>query len=66
MQVSLLYAQVEGYRNMLKLSSRPLVFTLSQAFLKKQKDAWNYSLCIPSASFSARFLKKNISQVIFY
>ena len=44
--VFLLYAQVKGYRNMLKLSCRPLAFTLFQAFLKKQKEAWNYSLCL--------------------
>ena len=35
--VFLLYAQVKGYRNMLKLSCRPLAFTLFQAFLKKTK-----------------------------
>ena len=54
--------QVEHYRQWLKLSCRPLAFTSYQAFLKsKERSGTSFS-----ASFSAWFLKKNISVVIFY
>ena len=54
--------QVEGYRNILKLSWRPLAFTSYKAFLKNRKRS-GISL---RTSFSAWFLKKNLSLVIFY
>ena len=41
--------QVEGYRNVLKLSCRPLAFVLYKAFLKKNKKRSGASL---PASFS--------------
>ena len=49
-------------RYILKLSCRTLVITTYKAFLKNKKRSGT-SL---SASFSAWFLKKNISVVIFY
>ena len=54
--------QVEGYENILKLTYRPLAFTLCKAFLKNKKSS---GTSFP-ASFSAWFLKKNIYPVIFY
>ena len=51
--LSLLYAK---YRNISKLSCRPLAFTLYKAFLKNKKG---------SASYPAWFLK-NISLAAFY
>ena len=53
--------QVENYRHILKLSYRSLAFTLKIFFFKKKKKS---EISLP-ASFSAWFLKKNIS-VIFY
>ena len=50
-----------GYRNTMKLSCRPLAFTSYEAF-KKTKNRSANSLV---ASFSAFFLKKNISLAIF-
>ena len=50
----LLYIQVEGYRNILKLRCRPLGFTSYVAFLKNKKRFGPILL----ASFSAWFLKK--------
>ena len=52
--------QVEGYRNILKLSCRPLAFTSYKAFLKNKKRS---GTSLP-ASFSAWFLMKNISLVL--
>ena len=46
----------------MKLSCRPLAFTSYKPFLKNKSRA---GTSLP-ASFSARFLKKNISFVIFY
>ena len=46
----------------LKLSCRPLAFTSYKAILKNK----NRSGTSLSASFSAWFLKKNISVVVFY
>ena len=37
----IIVCQVEGYRIILKLSGRPLAFTLYKAFPKKQKVVWN-------------------------
>ena len=54
--------QVEGYRNILKLRYRAPAFTSYKAFFKNKKR----SITSLSASFSAWFLKKNISLVIFY
>ena len=54
-QLVFIIYQVEGYRNILKLSCRPLAFAS-----KKESGT------ILPASFSAWFLKKNISLVIFY
>ena len=53
--------QIEDYQNWLKLSCRPLAFTSNKAFLKNKKRSGTS----PPASFSVRFLKKNISLVIF-
>ena len=50
------------YQNILKLSCRPLTFTSCKAFSKNKKRSGT-SL---SASFSAWFLKKNISLVLLY
>ena len=54
--------QVEDYRNWLKLSCRPLAFTSYKAFLRNKKRSGTSLL----ASFSAWFLKENISLVIFF
>ena len=53
--------QVEDYWNMLKLSCRPLAFTSYKAFLKNKRSGTSFL-----ASFSAWFLKKSISLVIFH
>ena len=55
-------SQVEGYRNILKLSCRPLAFILYKAFSKNKKSS---KTSFPD-SFSACFLKKNIFIVNFY
>ena len=54
--------QVKGYQNILKLSCRPLAFTSHKALLNNKERSGTCLL----ASFSALFLKKNISLVIFY
>ena len=49
--------QIEGYRNILKLNSRPLTFMLKCSILKKQKEDWNKSPCLVfSMSFEFFFL----------
>ena len=53
---------VEGYQNILKLSCRPLAFTLYKAFLKNKKRSGT----ILPVLLCACLLKKNISRVIFY
>ena len=53
---------VEDYWNILKLSYKPLAFTSPKAFQKNKKR----SVTSFSASFFARFLKKNISLVILF
>ena len=55
--------QVECYRNILKLTCRPLAFLPSYKALLKSKKRSGTS---HPASFSAWFLKRNISLVIFY
>ena len=58
----LLFAKFEDYRNWLKLNCRPPIFTSNKAFLKnKERSGTSFP-----ASFSAWFLKKNISLVIFF
>ena len=52
------YVQVERYRLVLKLSCRPHTFTSYKAFFLKKKKMFGTSF---PASFSAWFLKKNIS-----
>ena len=52
--------QVEGYRNISKLSRRPLALTSYKAFFKNKGSGTSFS-----ASFWAWFMKKNIS-VIYY
>ena len=54
--------QVEGNWNIFKLSWKTLAFTLYKAFLKNEKRSGTS----PTASFSAWFLKKNVSLLIFY
>ena len=61
-QFVFIVCQVECYRNILKLSCKPLAFTSYKAFLKNKKRS---ETCFPD-SFSAWFLKKKISFVIFY
>ena len=61
-QLGFIVCQFQDYRNILKLSGRPLAFT-SYKFFKKNKKRCGTSL---PASFSAQFLKKNISLVISY
>ena len=56
----LLHAQVEDYRNILKLNCRPFAFTTYEDFLKNKK--WSGTSFL--ASFSAWFSKKSISRVI--
>ena len=53
---------IEAYRNILKLSSRPLAFISYYVFLKNKKRS-GPSLPVP---FSASFLNKNASFVILY
>ena len=53
--------QVVGYRNMLKLSYRPVRFTSYKVLENKKRSGTS----LPD-SFSVRFLKKNISLVKFY
>ena len=53
--------QVEDYQNILKLSCRQLAFTSYKAFLKNKRSRTSLPI-----SFSAWFLKKNISFGIFY
>ena len=50
--------QVEGYRNWLKLSRRPLAFISNKVFLKKEKEVWNQST---SLIFSMVFEEKYFS-----
>ena len=54
--------QVGDYQNILKLSCRPLAFTSYIAYFKNKKRS---GTSLP-VSFSAWFLKKDISSVIFY
>ena len=54
--------QLEGYGNILKLTCRPLAFTSYKASLKNKKRSGTSFL----ATFSAWFMKKNISLVILY
>ena len=54
--------QVEDCRNRLKLSCRIIAFNSNKAFLKNKKRSGN---SLP-ATFSAWFLKKNISVFIFF
>ena len=54
--------QLEDHWNILNLSCRPFAFTTYKTFLKNKK--WS-GTSLP-ASFSAWFLKKHISLVIFY
>ena len=61
-QFAFIVCQVEGYRNILKLSLQTIAFTSYKAFLKNEKRS---RTCLP-ASFSAWFLKRNISLVIIY
>ena len=53
--------QVEGYRNISKLSSRPLALTSYKAFFKNKGSGTSFS-----ASFWAWFMKKNISVIFYY
>ena len=53
----LLYVQIESYQNILNIRCRPIAFTSYQPFFKNRKKSGT-SL---SVSFSAWFLKKNIS-----
>ena len=61
-QFLFIVGQVEGYRNILKLSCRSLSFISYKAFVKNKKRSGT-TLC---ASFCAWYLKKNISFIIFY
>ena len=61
-KVLFIVCQVKGYRNMWKLNCRPLAFTFYKAFLKEKRRS---GTSLP-VSFSALFLKKNISLVICY
>ena len=63
MQFIFVVSQVEGYRNILRVSCRPLVFISHKNFLKNKKK---FGTCFPgSISAEKYFLKKNIS-FIFY
>ena len=62
MQLVFIVCKVENYRNILKLNRRRHAFTSYKAFLKNKKRFVTSLL----ASFSARFLKKNIFLDIFY
>ena len=61
-QFFFIVSKVEGYRNILKLSCRSLVFTSYKASSNNKKRSGTNQ----PASFSAWFLKKNISLVIFF
>ena len=62
-QFVFIICQVEGAQNVLKRSCRTLAFTSYKAFSKNKKRSGTN---LP-VSFSAQFLKKNISQeVVFY
>ena len=61
LQFAFIDYQVENYRSILKLSCRPFAFASYQAFLKNKKKS---GTSLP-ASFSLRFLKKNIFLPIF-
>ena len=52
----------KDHRNSLKLNCRSPAFTLNKAFSKNKQGSGTRL----TTSFSARFLKKNISLVIFY
>ena len=58
----LITCHVEDYRKWLKLSCRPFAFTSYKAILKNKKRS---ETSLP-VSFSTWFLKKNISDAIFY
>ena len=60
-QFVFIVCQVEGYQNMLKLSSKQLAFTSYKAFLKKQRRS---GTSFP-ASFSAWFWRKIYFSVLF-
>ena len=60
----LLYVQVVVYQNILKLKCWPLAFTLNK--VKKKKKEKKRSGYIYLLSFSAWFLKENISHVLLY
>ena len=62
-QFLFIVGQVEGYRNILKLSCRSVSFISYKAFSKNKKKGSGTTLC---ASFCAWYLKKNISFIIFY
>ena len=55
--------QVKGYRNILKLSCRPLAFTSYKVFLKDKEKRSGTNL---PASLSAWFLNENISLTIVH
>ena len=57
MQFAVIVCHVEGYRNILKLRSRPL----SSTYLRNRKKSGTSV----SVQFFVWFLKKNISLVIF-
>ena len=60
--ICFMVCQVEGYRNLLKLSCRPIAFTsLKASFFKKKRSGTS----LP-ASFPVWFLKKNTSLAIYY
>ena len=62
MQFVFILCEVEGYRNILKLSCKPIAFTSYKAFLKnKRRPGTSFP-----ASFSTWFSKKNILLVTFY
>ena len=44
--VVFIVCQLDSYRFILKVSCRPLALILYRAFLKKEKEAWNYSHCL--------------------
>ena len=62
MEVAFILWKVKGYRNMSKLSCRPLGFTSYKAFFKNKRCS---ETSLP-ASFSELFLTENISLAIFY
>ena len=53
--------QVEGYQNILKLSSKQFAFTSYKAFLKKQKEIWDWFSCLISCMiFEEKHLSFNV------